>query len=74
MKKFLIFLLLSLIINCADYEKDENVIILDNNNIDEALEEFDHLFIKFFAPWCDHCKEMANDWKEAAKTLKTKNV
>ena len=38
MKKILIFLLLSLIINCADYEKDENVIILDNKMMIDEFE------------------------------------
>jgi protein disulfide-isomerase A1 len=74
MKKILIFILFTLLVSCGDYEREGDVLLLDIHNLDEALEEFDHLFIKFFAPWCDHCKEMANDWKDAARELTPKKI
>ena len=48
--KILITLLLISAAFCGDYEKDGNVLMLDNESLEEALEEFDSLFVKFFAP------------------------
>jgi len=42
------------------------VVRLDYNNYDE-LTESKTVFIKFFAPWCGHCKRMAKDWKRLAE-------
>lgn len=70
----LLILFIISLVNCGKYKKDGNVLILVNENIEAALKEFDHLFIKFFTPWCEHCKEMEQDWKDSADILIKKNV
>jgi protein disulfide-isomerase A1 len=53
----MIFVLLSLMAiatqaNNFTYEND--VMILDESNFDEALDQFEYIFLDFYAPWCDH--------------------
>lgn len=59
MKSFT-FLLLSAAV-CAD-----DVFQLTSANSEESFASGKNLFVKFFAPWCGHCKSMAPAWKELA--------
>ncbi|KAM8798351.1 protein disulfide-isomerase A2 [Eudromia elegans] len=35
-----------------------------------AFDETKNVFVKFYAPWCSHCKEMAAAWEELAERYK----
>lgn len=47
-----------------------SVVDLTADNFDASIKDKDLALVKFFAPWCGHCKSMANDWEAAAEKLK----
>lgn len=53
---------------------EEGVLVLDDNNFDQALSENENLLVEFYAPWCGHCKSLAPHWARAAKSLVSEPV
>jgi protein disulfide-isomerase-like protein len=41
-----------------------SVVDLDDNNFNQFIKENPVSIIKFFAPWCGHCKNLAPVWEE----------
>ncbi|KNC86900.1 hypothetical protein SARC_00945 [Sphaeroforma arctica JP610] len=48
-----------------------NVVVLTESNFDAQIKSAEVALVKFFAPWCGHCKSLAPHYKEAATKLKT---
>jgi len=48
-----------------------SVLALDDKTFQNTLTE-GPLFVKFFAPWCGHCKKLAPTWKQLAKHMQSK--
>lgn len=51
--------------------EDEHVTVLTKDNFDSFLEKYPKVFVKFYAPWCGHCKAMAPDYSKLAEQMKT---
>lgn len=51
----------------------DGVIILTDANFKQAIEELDFVLVKFFAPWCGHCKHVAPVLAEVAQALQAGN-
>lgn len=53
-----------------EYEKNGEVLILTNENFDQAIKDHKALFVKFYTDWCPHCKKLKPKWKKLADYLK----
>jgi protein disulfide-isomerase A1 len=52
------------------YEDNDGVLLLDNTNFDLAVEAHELLLVKFYAPWCGHCKKFAPVFADIATKLR----
>lgn len=49
-----------------------DVEVLTDSNFEEFIKNNKKVLVKFYAPWCGHCKKMAPEWESAATSLKGK--
>lgn len=55
----------------ASVQAGKDVVELTDSNFDkEVMTSDDIWFIKFYTPWCGHCKELAPHWDKLATETK----
>ena len=73
MKLLLISLMLAALVASADNHwgvpEEEHVAVLKKDNFEDFIKNNKFAFVKFYAPWCGHCKNLKPAYEKAAQSL-----
>lgn len=63
--------ILTLLVLCSAYTEENGVLSLTDADLPQVFTDYPSLFIKFYTPWCGHCKKLAPIFIELAESIKS---
>jgi len=59
--------------NAGKVEKEDGVLVLNDDNFDDEVKKHKVLLVAFVAEWCGFCKRLAPEYAAAAEVLGVMN-